>query len=414
MAARSQLPIEILSIINTYTADWVGLENLCQVFPQVADLFAGDANSKADLGAIRLVESILKENPIMSHELHRHFRMIMKLQQPSLADSNITIFMDRDYSLSSMACSLSITRGMLQEIVATAANIQRLACACLAALLTRLRKVQPRRWVVHMYPENNCCRVTGTVPYEQRDAGPPSWIEEYRVYRALWHLQLHCDLLIVAERLKWPQTDYEKLWADDMDWNEFVPMASEVHSVSECLERLFRDNIGSTTKLSVESNSNDIVLITKIPNATHLPREFDVWSPPSPTIILHRSSPSTLHDIWGRAIDRTQRNRMTAFWRFLQARTFKNPLSRQTCSLQDSRPWRALGMPIWDLWRFYELGLWKPERHGLLESGPILNPDGVEIPEGGDPPIHGDDVGYRFSVFIEASVQMELQEKMGR
>jgi hypothetical protein len=38
----------------------------------------------------------------------------------------------------------------------------------------------------------------------------------------------------------------------------------------------------------------------------------------------------------------------------------------------------------------------------------------VEVPKGADPRISGEDIGYRFSVFIEARVQMERQERMER
>ncbi|KAJ6088615.1 hypothetical protein N7486_009876 [Penicillium sp. IBT 16267x] len=400
MAARSQIPIEILSIINTFAADWVGLENLWQVFPQMRELFTGEPNSKADPEAIRLVESILKENPIMSHELHRHFCMTMTLRQPSLADTSLAVFMNWDYSLSSLD-SVSITRGVLQEMVITAANIQRLACACLTALLTRLRKVQPRRYEVVPGRDTNSYRVTGTVPYEPRDAGPPSWIEEYRVYRGLWHLHFYSEILVAAERLKWPQSDLEPLQSDYMDGNQLSPRAAEeIRCVSECLEDLFRANTGHTVKHSAKSNSSNNALITKIPNASQLPCKFNVWSPPLP--------PSIQNDIWGQGTQMTKHNRMAAFWYICQAFSNMRPAHLQRCSLQDWRPWRALGMPFWDLWRFYGIVLWEAQWPSK-PLGPILTPDGVEIPKGGNPRIYGEEMGYRFSVFIEACVKMNFK-----
>jgi len=67
--------------------------------------------------------------------------------------------------------------------------------------------VQPRRWEVK--PESWGISVSGTVPYEAQDVGPPSWVEEYRVYRALWHLQLYSDLLDAGDSLNW--SDLEKI-----------------------------------------------------------------------------------------------------------------------------------------------------------------------------------------------------------
>lgn len=75
MEALDKLPSELLFSINAHAADWVGLESLLQVSSPIRELFTGDANDVADPEAIRLVESILEENPIMRYELHRSFRM---------------------------------------------------------------------------------------------------------------------------------------------------------------------------------------------------------------------------------------------------------------------------------------------------------------------------------------------------
>ena len=76
---------------------------------------------------------------------------------------------------------------MLREMLLVAANIQRLTCACLSTLLTYVRKVQPRCWKGIRGPGVLQAQ-EGTELYQPRDASPPSWTEEYRVYRALWHL----------------------------------------------------------------------------------------------------------------------------------------------------------------------------------------------------------------------------------
>lgn len=146
MKALNRLPAEFLFSINAHAADWVGLESLLHVSPQIGDLFSGDAHTKADPEAIRLIESILKENPIMNHELHRQFRMALELHWPDLADTSLAEFMARDHSLSLTACSSSISPLVLREMLLVAANIQRLACTCLRTLLNYVRRVQPRCW----------------------------------------------------------------------------------------------------------------------------------------------------------------------------------------------------------------------------------------------------------------------------
>ncbi|KAJ5778648.1 hypothetical protein N7520_001894 [Penicillium odoratum] len=315
--------------------------------------------------------------------------MTMELRQPSLADKSLAEFMARDYSLSLMTSSFSTTRAILQEMVIVAANIQRLACACLITLLTRLRK--------------------------SRDAGLPSWIEEYRVYRALWHLQLCFDLLVVADRLEWAQSDLEYLRSHYMDLNQLPDIAAdEILSVKECLEDLSSADTDYTTQPSVESNSSDMALIKKLPIATQLSCKFDVWSPPLAPILSDYDAAGILRDIWGRGTRITKRKSKGNLWRSWQIRSRTHPAKFQACSLQDSRPWRALGMPFWDRWRFYGLGLWTAQWPVRPESGPILTPDGVEVPKGADPPISGEEIDYRLSVLVDARVQMERQERMER
>lgn len=412
MAALTHLPYELLSSINKYAADWVGLESLLKVSP-LGMLFVGEFN-KADPEAIHLVESILKNNLIMSHKLHRHFRMTMELRQPSLPDKSLAEFLDRDYSRSSMTSS-STTRAALQEMVKLAANIQRLACACLSTLLSRLRKVQPRRWEMQSDLDSDIHRLTGTAPYKPRDAGSPSWIEEYRVYRALWHLQLCADLLVAADRLGWPQSDLENLRSNHVDLIQLPRVAAEeIRSVKECLKDLFGANIGDIIQPSAKLNRSDMAFLAKLPNATQLSYKFDVWSPPAPPKFAGFDAASKVRDMWGQRMEMTQRNPMDSLWCSWQFRSKTHPVRLQACSLQDTRLWRALGMPIWDLWRLYGLGLWTARWPVRSDSAPILTPDGMEVPKGANPPIYGDDIGYRLSVFIEARMQMEHQERMER
>ncbi|TPR10572.1 amino acid adenylation domain protein [Aspergillus niger] len=231
MEALDRIPYELLSIINAYAADWVSLESLLQDSPRVGEIFSSDANTKADYEAVHLVESILQENPVMRHELHCHFRMALKLRQPSLKSSSLTDFISQDHSSSLMTSTSSICPGKLEEMVSVAANIQRLACACLTTLLGRVRKVQPRCWKRRASD--------GTEPYQPREAGSPTWIEEYRVYRALWNLQLYADLSTAGKRLGWLHDDLENWWFGHMRWDEVpVMVGEEVRTVSECLETL--------------------------------------------------------------------------------------------------------------------------------------------------------------------------------
>ncbi|KKK24891.1 hypothetical protein ARAM_000113 [Aspergillus rambellii] len=414
MEAFDKIPYEVLFRINAYAADWVALESLSHVSSRVGELFAGEPNSEADPEAIRLVESILAENPVMRHELHRHFRMSMRLRQPSLADTSFAEFMAPDYSVSSLTSSPPslITRAMLQEMVIIATNIQRLACACLTTFLARLRKVQPRLWEYTYGPPSP--RVVGTAPYKPRDSGPPSWIEEYRVYRALWHLQLYSDLLVAGDRLNWPQSDFEYLRTGHVEWNQLEPMdgGKELQSISECLESLYCIDGVPTTQCPVESDSSDMHLITQVPNASQLQCKFSVWAPPSPPEIPDNDGDPK--DIWGQGLNMIKRNRAAGFFRICYTSNKRFRVPFQVSSIQDWRPWRGLGMPMWDLCRLYWLGLWPLKNSRGLKWQASPTADGIDISERHCMWEGSRELEYRMSVFMEARVEMERQEKVER
>ncbi|GKZ29770.1 hypothetical protein AbraIFM66950_006400 [Aspergillus brasiliensis] len=307
MEALSNLPYELLSMINAYAADWVGLESLLEVSPQLQELFNGDSDTQANSEAIRLVESILQQNPVMRYELHCLFRTVLKLRQPSVADVSLAEFMAQDHSLSLMASPPSISPAMLKEMVSIAANIQRLACACLTTLLDRVRKVQPSCWKKVVSD--------GTEPYQPREAGPPSWIEEYRVYRALWHLQLYSDLSIAGERLNWPQSEVEEWWFGRLGWDQVpVVLGEEVRTLSECLEALckvkpiLRPTKGQATGVYTEKHLFDICLVSRLPHASQLRRRFHVWTPSPPPKIPDADDGLPM-DNWGQGVESIHWNR---------------------------------------------------------------------------------------------------------
>lgn len=402
-------PYELLSIINSYAADWVGFESLLEVSPQLKDLFNVDPNMKADLEAVRLVETILQHNPVMRYELHSIFRMALKLRLHSTPKVGLAEFMAQDHSLSLMTSPPSISRAVLKEMVSIAANIQRLACACLTTLLERVRKVQPWCWKKAVRD--------GTEPYQPREAGPPSWIEEYRVYRTLWHLQLYSDLSATGERLNWPQCEIEAWWFERMGWDQVpVVLGEEVRTLSECLEGLCRVNpILRHTKARglkydrQEKYLFEICFISRLPHSSQLRREFHVWAPSPPPEIAIAEDGFPM-DTWGQGVESIHLNRISAIFRACQVRTSTHPARYQVCRIQDSRPWRGLGMPIWDAWRCYCLGLCSSDNCRGLHPGPIPTPDGSHVPKGCIPIARGSEIDYRISVFIHAMMQMEDEE----
>ncbi|OJJ66121.1 hypothetical protein ASPBRDRAFT_49202 [Aspergillus brasiliensis CBS 101740] len=410
MGSLGKFPYEILSMVNTYAADWVLLESLSEVSPHFKGLFTGDSDTEADREAIRVVESILQQNPVMRYELHCLFRMSVKLRQSSITAGSLDEFMAQDHSLSLMASPPLISPAILKEMVSIAANIQRLACACLTTFLHRVGKVQPRCW-----EKGND---HGTEPYQPREAGPPSWIEEYRVYRALWYLQLYSDVSIAGQRLNWAQHDVEYWWFYEMHWVQVpVILGEEVRTISECLESLDRLNpiLRTTKAIAAKSPTEkkhhfDIRLVSQLPNIRQLRHEFNVWAPPSPTTIAGDKH-AFPQDVWGQAVISIHYNRMAELFRVCQLRTTTDPARHQVCDIQDSRPWRGLGMRIWDLWRCYCLGLYPVIYSRGKEICLVPAPDGSVVPQGCFPADRGGELSYRISVFMYARMQMEEHER---
>ncbi|GLA35056.1 hypothetical protein AnigIFM63309_009946 [Aspergillus niger] len=391
-----ELPCEILSIIITEAADWVALESLLQVSSRVRGPFAGDGETPGNCEAIYIVKSILTENTMMHHELHGLFCKCIALRQSSLAVTSLEQFRSGDYDQLSVAFNSSISQASLREMVHVGANIQRLACACLTTFLSRIRGIKPR----YLTP-------SGDAPYEPREAGPPSWIEEFRVYRALWHFQFYSDLLGAAERLDFPQEDLELLRTKPLAWNNpSRTMMSELLSVNEWLWGMFCEKEFSPTKLPaamIYPNSYP-VYVDPLPDPSQLQDEYSVWAPPALPIMP--SDDRGPYDIWGQGSERVNRLRSSNGLHISSVRIdYGTPSARASVYCYSDNPmWREIGLKIWDDWRLYCLGLWSAFDQQGLRIENILCPDGSHISHGSSPKGNMQDFDYRSSFFFKPRV----------
>ncbi|RAL10482.1 uncharacterized protein BO97DRAFT_416011 [Aspergillus homomorphus CBS 101889] len=314
----STLPYELLSSISEEAADWAGLDSLIQVSPRIAALFTPEEGlDQAHPDAINLVENILRTNPVMSYQLHQFFRICADLRRPSFSSGcNLTLaeFMAQDY-LSPLSPT-SITGTILRDMVRVAANIQRLACACLTTFLARVRAVQPRS-----YGRDTAGKLKGGEPYPQREAGPPSWVEEYRVYRALWHLQLYSDVWNVSLQLDWPINELhlylrtsgfpvptEKPKKGVIRGGE--PTGDEMRAVSECLQDICT-HPNLSDPLVAAADTFYLRFWLELPNALSLGRhdslicDFRAWSPP-PLPPSEEDTCKPVAGLWANTISATE------------------------------------------------------------------------------------------------------------
>ncbi|PYH82476.1 hypothetical protein BO82DRAFT_431697 [Aspergillus uvarum CBS 121591] len=376
----STLPHELLSSISEEAADWVGLDSLIRVSPRIAALFIPERGSdQAHPDAIYLVENILRTNSMMSHRLHRFFRMCADLRSPTFSSGcNLTLaeFMAQDYS--SPLSSTSVTGTVLRDMVRVAANIQRLACACLTTFLARIRAVQPIG-----YGRDAAGKLKGGEPYPAQEAGPPSWAEEYRVYRALWHLQLYSDVWTVVLQPGWsPSELHLHLRVSDFDvpseraehgpTQDEEPTGDEMRAVSECLQDICPEpNLSEPLIANLESFHLRFWL--ELPDALSLRRQdptgsddcqasafrgFRVWSPP-PLPPSDEDKCKPVLGQWANTIPAMQERNIGNLWFMLPTyEAYGRPAMFQTGSLLDPRPLLGLGLVFWDRWRLYNLGLW--------------------------------------------------------
>ena len=114
----------------------------------------------------------------------------------------------------------STSASTLRKLLATYRKIERLTDLCLEFYLQRFRLLNPRHVADKSFeflstygqPPDRVVVPSWQlkpveVPVVKRDVGASSWVEEQRVIRAFWRVQLHHDLQIAAEegRIHWPE-----------------------------------------------------------------------------------------------------------------------------------------------------------------------------------------------------------------
>lgn len=182
------------------------MESLLEMSPRVLAIFSHNP--------VTMTEGILKHCPIMSMELHELFREVAFIHTPftpinSLNDYESHIsskdqnprqkyqFRDRDPS---------VQTSVMRDMICVAAHIQRLACTCLN---TMQRNMQIAASSNTLLPETAVHSAARQV----------SWIEEYRVYRALWHLKVVSNMKKAAQGIwipTYPRANANSGWGG---WN---------------------------------------------------------------------------------------------------------------------------------------------------------------------------------------------------
>jgi hypothetical protein len=146
----------------------------------------------------------------------------------------------------------STPTSVLCRVLELSRRVRQLTHACIHSLIERSLSLRPR----HLKDPNFQCSQASTVdflmrqvkraeyglPYEPVESGPPCWLEEQRIARAVWRLVLFHELkatVVVRNVLPWSDEDVKRLQRLEVDdfWDEMliptVQQSDENKTVSE-------------------------------------------------------------------------------------------------------------------------------------------------------------------------------------
>lgn len=347
-----QLPVELVLSILHHTGDFFGVDSLLQVSPHIHAVFQSHS--------LQITEDLLVSCPTTAHKLQHLFHITALIHTPSFNPANFEELTSAisDLSTATASANNSLNNDTTRLMISIAAQIQHLACACLSTAGDNFkiahRAILPEEW------QNNC--------------EPFSWIEEFRVYRALWQLRIYSDLwnLVCAEtsmpdpskeepqpqpqppdstsrKWTWPTDEADKITT--LAIFDFSPVQSyEIHSVADLLRHL-----GAPSLRDAETpGRTDRHLMPPLPlfASLHVPNitQYATWqSPPVP-------EETALNFYWGRSPEYASgKSKQAGSYVAMQLNLSFRP-SLYPTGLDDIRPFYRLGVFIWDTWRMYLMG----------------------------------------------------------
>ncbi|RMZ38529.1 hypothetical protein AFCA_000018 [Aspergillus flavus] len=358
MDAFENLPPEIIIRIFQDAADFVGIQSLLVVSPRVHAVFEAQA--------YRITEDLIISNPMTTmpeiKNLIRYTALVPGVHRSSV-DNYIAVMCESTSSVLPRQMSFA----ELDRIVQIAAQVQRLACVCLSTMQQNFISA------VEATPARSLCGAVRALKASE----PFLWIEEYRVYWALWHLVYYSILSKAAKAL--PADSVQRIYACAVR-SERDPARNEyIWTVAAVLSDLgLHPSYGDSKQQEPSEASWDLPEETPIPLFTSFEFSFEkylIWSPqPVP-----ESTPVIC--IWSRGVDTcdhstVQTSKFSVYSRRLLRRI---PAS---AAMRDIRPFRRLGVLLWDKWRVFSVGLIEKTRRGVIPTpdGGFLDSDSDDSP----------------------------------
>lgn len=344
-------PPEILRHILSYMTDFVGIESLFLTSPWSRRVIEGQ---------LCILRETFTSNPITSMpEIDKVVRQIVLISDPSIHYTSFEHYHNSCCSTVGHGEGLdyaAMAPDQVFDTFHTAARIQRLACLCLDSMRRKFTSA--------------VASALGP-PAGDRAAAPPSWIEEFRVYEALWQLEHYSRLRrAAAGRWGWSEDEMAETGRKYITSSNISRFSSEqIWTVAAVLADsglapVYETNagIGGSTP---ECQEEPVLERWALPHETPIPcfetldlpvyDQKHVWSPPPVP-----DEDSTVQDIWSQ----TPRHRLSLTVSLAMIRshtrmvTWRSGFEQSSRDLRDMRPFRRLGVSIWDTWRMYSVGLW--------------------------------------------------------
>ncbi|KAJ0421464.1 hypothetical protein BJY00DRAFT_282296 [Aspergillus carlsbadensis] len=387
------LPVEIILTILADCDNFTGPESLLSVSPRVRAVF------QAHPRVITL--GLIASNPITQRpEVRQLCQQIALLHHPSVYCPDLDVYRMECEGLSALPETLD-TAELLQTI-RIASQIERLTSICLRTMHQAFISA------VETHPAGELSGSTRA----QKARDPFSWVEHYRVSWALWHLRHFSSLKTAAERRwNWPRESLNEI-NEYLEWHSIKQThAEQIWTVSAVLADL---GLGppsyQTPKAALPMDHTDSYMLLAPPwlspdlldphtqepplaiwlyptdemplpffASFHLPQAATLayshyttttsssssFIPPPP---VPDENPVTKY--WGQATESTEsRSAPIGLMRIFSLRMARAHKDYGTWAM---RPFRRLGVTIWDKWRMHQVGL-----------ADVYSRDRVATPDGG-------------------------------
>lgn len=348
-----KLPTEIVLCILHHAADFAAVDSLLRVSPRVREIFESNAR--------RITEDLLA-GCSNTWRLDTLFRTSALIRTQTFQCTSFHEYHERTRPTPAFTKAWKDDQfshsNTLRSMIEVAAQIQRLSCAVISTMINNLRlasdpsSILPRGWEMHGLAQS-------------------SWIEDYRVHRALWCLQVFSDLRrATSSEPVQPNDAHGSSWGG-WNWSQLGIEKSLLYAPLGDMRQVVKEETQTVAHVLRNLVASDQVFFSP----------DDLYLPYFPSLEMNVG---VNHSVWPArsipmvvGVDTWKRGKASTCAPGIQCQVFRAIKTNLTltgsypCDLEDHLPLRGLGIFLWDLWRLNSMGLCSP-----------LNKTNVKAPDG--------------------------------